>query len=65
MKNLILYIVFFVIVNVLMFIAVWKETSPEYWYSGMHDSKCETLDGNKECHCYERLVAADKNNNHK
>lgn len=56
MKDFILYILFFVAFNVVVFLAVWTGTSPEYWYAGMHDSQCEkTLYGEK-CHCYERLV---------
>ena len=59
--SLLLHVLFFVIVRVLMFIAIWKATSPECWYSGMHDSKCEkTLYGEK-CNCYERLVANESN----
>lgn len=52
-----------VVMLVVLFLAVWKFTSAECWYAGMHDSKCEyaLYMGKKKCHCYERLVAADKN----
>lgn len=65
MKDFLLYVVFLIIVNAFVFLAIWTATSHEDWYVGMHDSECEkTLYGEK-CHCYERFVATNKKQNHK
>jgi len=60
MKNVIAWIIGTIIAVGILFAAFLWATSPEVWYAGQHDAKCEkTLRGEK-CHCYERLVAADK-----
>lgn len=58
-------------VLILMFLVIcwlfldWA-TSPEVWYEGEHDSECEIMlyqnsdYENGECHCKERLIAAEK-----
>ena len=43
---------------------VYLCTTPEYWYAGMHDGKCEkTHTHGGKCGCYERLIKADKARN--
>lgn len=56
MKDFLLYVIFVIVSTIVSFAFLYIATSPSYWYAETHDSKCETLRGNKECHCYERLV---------
>ena len=53
-------IIFSIIFAVLSVVAFNWATEPEQWYVGMHDSKCESVYGKKDCGCYNRLVKADK-----
>ena len=63
MKDFLLYVVFIIIVNAFVLLAIWTATSPEDWYAGMHDSECEKTIHSEKCHCYERLVANNKKSN--
>lgn len=40
---------------------ILRELEPEQWYAGQHDGQhYEDIDRDGKCHCYERLVAADR-----
>jgi len=55
MRKVLLVALYVVIVSAIMLFAVLYATSPEVWYSGMHDS----LHEGDNCRCYERLVEQD------
>lgn len=56
-KKVILVILFTLLMATVFALTVYYLTSPQVWYSGMHDSQCEEIDG---CNCYERMVANEK-----
>lgn len=56
-KKVILVILFTLFMATVFALTVYYLTSPQVWYSGMHDSQCEGIDG---CNCYERMVANEK-----
>lgn len=63
MKDFIAYTLFLVVFTAIVFIFLYVGTSPEWYYSGMHDSECEKILYGSKCHCHERLVANDKKSN--
>ena len=65
MKNIVLQVVFWVVLALAIFAGIWYATSAEVWYSGQHDAQCEKTLYGKPCHCYDRLVKADKENERK
>lgn len=56
MRALVVCIVF-IVLEALFIGACWWATSPSVFYAGQHDDQCEKLGGEKECLCYQRLVA--------
>lgn len=59
-KDVLFLLVFMVVFMVTMFAFIWTITSPEMWYHGAHDGKCEKMLGKNHCKCYERIVDAEK-----
>ena len=61
-SNTFLGIIASIIFSLILLAALLWMTSPEVWYAGMHDSKCECsmLDEGEDCGCYERFLAKEK-----
>lgn len=62
MNNFICSVVSFIVFTLIMFAVIWVGTSPEHWYSGQHDERCEKmLYDSENCFCCQRLIESEKN----
>lgn len=59
-KDFIYGVIAIIVLTVVMGGCLYHATSPEVWYAGKHDSKCENTLYDEECHCYERFLEADR-----
>jgi hypothetical protein len=59
-SEMFLSIMFSMVLGLIIGYALVRETDPERWYVGKHDSQCEKLEDKNTCDCYNRFLAADK-----
>lgn len=61
MKDVLIKTAGITFIVVLIVLAFFHATSAESWYAGIHTEGCT---GKKNCNCYEKLVAMDKQRIH-